>query len=182
MNAGAVRKHDRAWRGLAVLGVFSALCTTFVLVATVAQGWQEHVQAQWPEVTAVVQRCGVGIYVHRPESYWIDCSISYVAGGTVVVSHVHSRSTPAPRRVISKHPDWQLGLMQGWVDRHPPGTPIGVHYDPAHREQTALLATDMPLGGARTPDNLKLLAVVGATSALLLALCRIMRPKESLQA
>lgn len=43
------------WGILALLMVFSGLCTIFVLVVTVAQAWQEHAQASWPEVTAQVE-------------------------------------------------------------------------------------------------------------------------------
>jgi hypothetical protein len=36
---------------------------------------------------------------------------------------------------------------------------IVVHYDPADHVKVALVATDMPLGGSRTPSNLKVLEV-----------------------
>jgi hypothetical protein len=124
----------------------------------------------------------VDIYTHKPESYWIDCRISYLVGGLAgdeeIVTEVHSRSTPAPRRVISQHPAMQIGLMQGWVDDHPPGTPIAVHYDPANHKKAVLVTTDMPLGGPRTPDNLRLLGFFAGSSALLLAIARITRPSS----
>ena len=36
---------------------------------------------------------------------------------------------------------------------------VVVHYDPADHVKVALVATDMPLGGPRTPSNLKVLEV-----------------------
>jgi hypothetical protein len=36
------------WLGLVVLSLFTGVCSIFVLIVTVAQGWQEHAQAQWP--------------------------------------------------------------------------------------------------------------------------------------
>ena len=54
----------------------------------------------------------------------IDCSVSYTVRGEEIVSHVYSRSTPAPRRVIWQYPPQQFEVLQGWVDAHPKGTPI----------------------------------------------------------
>ena len=176
MATEGVRRFQVVWSGVAVLGLFAGLCSIFALVVTVAEGWQEHAQSQWPEATERVQRCGVDIYTHRSESYWIDCRISYLVGGEEIATVVHSRSTPAPRRVISQNPGMQIGLMQEWVDAHPQGTPIAVHYDPANHKKAVLVTTDMPLGGPRTPDNLRLLGAFAGSSALLLAIARMMRP------
>src|SRR5580698_7131365 len=123
---GGLRKQSKG-RGLAtlvlaVLGVTAGLCTVFALAVTAGNAWVEHAQAQWPEVRALVQRCGVDIYTHKPEAYWIDCRVSYLVGAEQIVTKVHSRSTAAPRRVISPQPARQIGLMQEWVDEHPPGT------------------------------------------------------------
>jgi len=168
------------------LGLFAGLCSIFALVVTLAEGWQEHAQAQWPEVTARVQSCSVDIYTRRSEAYWIDCRISYLVGGLggdeEIVAEVHSRTTPAPRRVIIQCPAMQIGLMQEWVDGHPPGTPIVAHYDPANHKKAVLVTTDMPLGGPRTPNNLRLLGFFAGSSALLLAIARIMRPSSGVVA
>ena len=171
------------WRGLVVLllvffGLTAGLCTVFALVVTAANAWVEHAQAQWPEVTARVQRCGVDIYTHKPEAYWIDCSISYVVRGEEIVSHVHSHSTPAPRRVIWQYPAGQFDKMQEWADAHPERTPIVVHYDPANHKKAVLVNTDMPRGGPDTPNNLRLLGFFALFSALLMMGARIARPRE----
>jgi hypothetical protein len=52
MTTGTVQKGPLMWLGLIVLVVLLGLCTTFALVVTAAQAWQEHAQARWPEVTA----------------------------------------------------------------------------------------------------------------------------------
>jgi len=175
MTTEGVRKIQLVWLAVAGLGLFAGLCSIFVLVVTVAEGWRERAQAQWPQATALIQRCGLDIYTHKPEAYWINCRISYQVGGEEIVAKVHSRSTPAPQRVIWQHPANQFGLMQEWVDEHPPGAPIAVHYDPADHKEAALVATDMPLGGPRTPDNLKLLKVTAGICALLLAIAGLTR-------
>jgi hypothetical protein len=172
------------WRGLVLLlasflGLFAGLCTVFALVVTAAQAWQEHAHAQWPEATAQVQRCGLDIYTHKPESYRIDCSVSYKVRGEEIVSYVYSRSTPAPRRVISQYPPQQFERLQEWVDAHPEGTPIAVHYDSANHSKAVLVATDMPLGEPRMPDNLRLLGVAAASCLVLLAIARITWPRSA---
>jgi hypothetical protein len=172
------------WRGWVVLlagfmGLFAGLCTVFALVVTAAEAWVEHAQAQWPKATARVQRCGLDIYIHKPESYWIDCSIIYTVRGEDIVSHVHSRSTPAPQRLIWQYPAGQFEQLQEWVDEHPEGTPIAVHYDPANHKKAVLVTTGMPLGGPRTPDNLKLVGFFAVSCGVLLAIARVARPRTA---
>jgi hypothetical protein len=171
------------WRGpvrmlASFLALFSGLCTVFALAVTATQAWQEHVEAQWPEATAQVQRCGLDIYMRRAESYRIDCSIRYTVSGEEVASHVHSRSTPAPRRVLGSNPEQQFDSLQAWVNAHPKGTPIMVHFDPADHRKAVLVGTDMPLGGSPTPDNLKLLGAAAGSCIVLLLIARIMRPRS----
>jgi len=182
MTVPGMSQNVPKWRGYVVLlasfmGLFAGLCTAFALVVTAAEGWVEHAQAQWPKATARVQRCGVDIYTHRPESYWIDCSLSYTVRGEEIVAHVHSRSTPAPRRVIAQYPAQQFEQMQEWADEHPEGTEIVVQYDPADHRKAVLVTTDMPLGGPRTPDNLKLLGLLAVSCAVLLVVARIAWPR-----
>jgi len=178
MTTEGVRKIQLLWVGLPVLGLAAGLGSILALIVTVAEGWQEHEQAQWLQATARVQQCGVDIYTHNPDTYWINCRVSYLVDAEEVVAQVHSRSTPAPQRVIWQYPANQIGIMQEWVDQHPSGTLIAVHYDPANHNNAALVATDMPLGGPHTPGNLKLLEVAAGSCVLLLAIARITRPSS----
>jgi hypothetical protein len=161
---------------LVLLGLTAGLCTVFALVVTAANAWVERAQAHWPEVPARVQRCGVDIYSHKRESYWINCSISYVVRGEEISSHVHSHSTPAPRRVIGQDPAQRFDEMREWAEEHPEGTPIVVHYDPANHKKAVLVTTDMPMAGPQTPNNLKLLGFFAVASVLLIVAARIARP------
>ena len=186
MTTTGMSKTPAGWRGWLLLlagffGLFAGLCTVFALVVTVAEAWVEHPQAQWPQATARVQRCGLDVYTHNPETYWIDCSVRYTVRGEDIVSHVHSHSTPAPRRVMWEYPDpaVRFDQMQEWVDQHPEGTPIAVHYDPANHKKAVLVTTDMPLGGPRTPGNLKLLRFCALSSAVLLTIARVARPRTA---
>lgn len=168
------------WRGITLLlASFFGLCAAFALVVTLAEGWQEHLQAKWPEATALVQRCEMKIYSHKRELYRIDCSVGYRVRGDWIVSHVYSRSTPAPRRVIWQYPPQQFKKLQDWVDAHPEGTPVSVHYDPANHGKAVLVETDMPLGGPRTPNNLRVLAIALTGCLGLLTVARITKPRTS---
>ncbi len=189
MNTSDEPRSQPKWRRLVTLlvgvfGLFAGLCTIFALIVTTALAWSEHAQAQWPAATASVQRCGVDLYTHTRghEAYWIDCSITYTVRGEEIISRVHSLSTPAPQRIIYQFPAGQFERMQEWVNEHPAGTPIEVHYDPANHAKAVLVETDMPRGGPQTPDNLKLLGFFAVSCALLLTIARIARPRGAASA
>jgi len=165
-----------AWQGfVALLGLFAGLCTIFALVVTVAEGWQEHSQAQWPEATAHIEKC----YLHqsstgRRNRNYIDCRLSYVVGAEEFVTKIYSGSVPSAS--VWQYPPNQIGPLEDWVDAHPQGMPIAVHYNPANPKKAVLVATDMPRGGPRTPNNLKLLGIAALICVVLLTIARVGRP------
>jgi hypothetical protein len=172
-------KWRRLFRALAgFFTLFTGLCAVFMLVVTAALAWQDHAHAQWPEATAQVQRCDLDPYPPDPKYYRIDCSVSYTVRGEEIVSHVYSRTTPDPRRILWEYPSPQFVRLQEWVDVHPKGTPIAVHYDPASYRKAVLIVTDMPLGRTQTPFSLWLLKVAAASCVVLLIIVRIMRPRS----
>jgi len=163
-----------------------ALCTIFAFVVTALEAWQEHAQGQWPEVPARIQKCVVSVSRRngrrasdkRGGYYYIDCRVSYLIGAEEIVTRIHSRSAPAPT-VLTRNNPWAIvDQLQLWVEQHPQGTPIAVHYNPANHRQAVQVATDMPLGGPRTPSNMRLLGIFAAASAVLLTIARIARPSS----
>jgi hypothetical protein len=55
MTMATAQKRPSMWLGLLMLlVVLLGLCTIFATVVTVAEAWQEHAQARWPQVTARV--------------------------------------------------------------------------------------------------------------------------------
>jgi hypothetical protein len=95
----APREEGRLrWRGLVGLaGLFAALCTIFALVVTIAEAWQEHAQAHWPQITAHLQRCDVELYQSDERSgYYVDCRIGYLVGAEEIAAKIRSGLTPAP--------------------------------------------------------------------------------------
>lgn len=158
--------------------LFTGLCTVFMLVVTAALAWQDRVHAQWPEATAQVQQCGLDPYPPDPKYYRIGCAIGYTVRGAEIVSHVYSRTTLDPRQIIWECSPPQFGRMQEWVDAHPKGAPIAVHYHPASHSKAVLIATDMPLGGSQTPFCLRLLQIAAVSCVVLLAIVRIVRPRS----
>ena len=172
------------WRRL-VLGLtgffclFAGLCAVFLVAVTGALAWQDHSYAQWPEASAQVERCGLDLYPPDPNYYRIDCSVRYNVGEEEIVSHVYSRTTPDPRRVIWEYPTPTFERLEEWVDAHPKGSPIAVHYDPANHRKVVLVVTNMPLGGSQTSFSLRLLEVAAASCVVLLGITRIIMPRPS---
>jgi hypothetical protein len=177
MTTETAPKRQLMWLGLMVLVTLSGLCTIFASVVTAAQAWQEHAHARWPEVTARVDTCGLNqTSSGRRENYYIHCRLSYAVGAEQNVANVYSINVPSPK--IWQYPPNQIGPLEQWVDEHPPGTPIVVHYDPTDHTKVVLVATDMPLGGPRTPSNVKQLEVWAGSFLVLLTIARITRPRS----
>jgi hypothetical protein len=179
MTTGSAPKNQLVWRGIVgLLGLFAGLCTIFALVVTVAEGWQEHAQQQWPETTARVDKCGLHQSSSgRRDQYYIDCRLTYIVGTEEFVTKIYSGRVPSP--TVWQYPPNQIGPLQDWVDNHPQGTLIAVHYNPANPKKAVLVATDMPRGGPHTPNNLKLLGMAATSCVLLLTIARITRPRPN---
>lgn len=108
---------------LALLVVPSGLCTSFALVVTAAQAWQEHTQARWPEVMARVDRCVMDQTSSNGRNwFYIDCRLSYAVGPEQNVARIYSVNVPLPE--VWQYPPNQIAPFEQWVDEHPPGTPI----------------------------------------------------------
>jgi Protein of unknown function (DUF3592) len=172
------RQNNAGWRGCvtflaATLGLFTGLCTLFALVVTAAQAWQEHTESQWPETTAQVQRCGLELYSRKYRKYWIECSLQYQVHGQEIATRVHALDATDPSRVIWESSPGGFARMQEWVDEHPQGTTIKVHYDPGHPQKALIFENGMPLGGPRTPDNLKLLGIFAVSCVVMVAIARV---------
>jgi hypothetical protein len=166
------RKLQLIWLGLIALAAFLGLCTIFVTVATAIQAWQEHDQARWPEVKAQVDRCAL----NRKSTGWknwyhIDCRLSYAVGSERNVARIFSVNVPSPD--VWQYPPNRIAPFEKWVNDHPPGTPLLIHYNPAHHAKI-VLAEYLPGDGPRTPRNLTLLEVCSGSFLALLALVRIM--------
>jgi hypothetical protein len=179
MTTGVPPKTQLRWQGIvALMGLFAGLCAVFALTVTVAEGWQEHSQAQWPVTTARVDKCGLHqSSTGRRDRYYIDCRLSYVVGVEEIVAKVYSSSVPSA--TVWQYPPNQIGPLQEWVGNHVQGAPIAVHYNPGNPKKAVLVATDMPRGGPHTPDNLKLLGIAALSCVVLLTIARVARPRSA---
>jgi hypothetical protein len=176
MTTGTAQKGSFMWAGLILLVILFGLCTIFASVVTVAQAWQEHFQARWPEVTARVDECGLNrTSSGRREKFYIDCRLSYAVGAEQFATNIYSTSVPSPE--IWQYPPNQIAPFEEWVNDHPQGTPIVMHYDPANPTKVVQVADNMPRGGPRTPNNLKLLEILAGSFLVLLILARVTRPR-----
>jgi len=171
----AIRTTGRGFVMLA--GVFFAVCTAFAALITATEAWQEHVQARWPAATAQIKSCKVDFAYSEEKHAYIVCFIQVFAERQTIETMVTSRKARAPDEVLFQWPKHQVGEMemQSWVDNHPQGTSIQVHYDLAKAAKVVLVNADMPLGDARTPGNLRILGIFSAISAPILALGLIVR-------
>jgi len=116
--------------GLNFLVLLFGLCTIFASVVTVAEAWQEHLQARWPEVTARVDECSLDpTSSGLREKFHIRCRLSYAAGAEQHAANIHSNNVPS--REVWQYPRNQIAPYEAWVNDHPEGTPIVVRYDPA---------------------------------------------------
>jgi hypothetical protein len=173
-------KRPPIWTGILVLfGCFVALCALFSLIVTAGVAWQEYRETHWPEATATIRQCRVERTSNRSGSNIIDCQIGYLVANETVMSSVNSANWPAPEKVVWEfHPGQAqetFNKMQEWVKAHPPGMSIVVHYDPTNQTKAALVMTDMPLGGARTPRNVLTTEGAAAISAALLIIAIFVR-------
>ncbi|MGA3091154.1 MAG: DUF3592 domain-containing protein [Terriglobales bacterium] len=173
-------KRPPRWTGILQLcGCFAALCSLFSLIVTAGVAWQEYSETHWPEATATIRQCYVERASRHSTSNIIDCRIVYPVGNETVMSSVRSGSWPAPEKVIWEfHPGQAQAMsdkMQGWVEAHPQGTTIAVRYNPASHAKAALVTTDMPIGGARTPGNVQTTESAAALSAALLIIAAFAR-------
>ena len=157
-----------AWLGVIVLALLSGLCTIFASVTTATQAWQEHVQSQWPEATARVDRCAMLKTSAGRKMFYVECRLSYAVGTEQNMATVYS---------VWVYPSAN-GPLAEWVDEHPQGTPILVRYDPANHTRVVELAPLMPGGGPHTPNNIKLLEFFAAGFLVLALIALLTRPRS----
>jgi hypothetical protein len=160
---------------VALLALFTGLCTMFALIVTISDGWREHAEQSWPHAIATIEHCSVDPYIplergSRGPVWYVKCRISYLAGGSSIETSIRSRSTGS---------GWgaHLGFMHKWVAEHPPGSPMDVHYDPADPKTAVLISTDMPDAGPRSPNNLKLLLIATVACLCLVLIGRQQRSR-----
>jgi hypothetical protein len=177
MTTETAPKGQLLWLGLTVLVALAGLCTIFASVVTAAQAWQEHAQSRWPEVTARVDECNLNrTSSGRREKFYIRCRLSYAEGAEQHATNIYSTNVPSPE--IWQYPPNQIAPFEEWVNDHPQGTPIVVRYDPANYTNVVLVEGNMPRGGPRTPNNVKLLEFVAGSFLVLLTIARITRPRS----
>jgi len=180
-STGHKTTRHLSWHGFIWLfGCFAGFLAIFSLVVTIFAAFQEYMQSYWPEATASIQNCSVKRQNTSEEDYYvIDCLIGYVVSDQIVMSHVLSRSLRAPERIIwelnAGQTQQMLDKMREWVDAHPPGMLINVHYNPSSYGKSALVTTDMPLGGPQTQSNVAIAVGFAAISIAMLAIGAIAR-------
>ena len=167
-----------AWTALSVLVGFLGLCTLFISVVTIAQALQEQSQSHWPQATARVEKCALTqSSTGRRQRYYIRCRLTYPDGFEQNAPTITSGY--APGREVWQYPPNQIAPLENWIDDHPPGSPIVIRYDPNNHKQVLLTSNYMPpLGGPKTPNNVRLLTVVASSFLIGLLVARLTRPQS----
>jgi hypothetical protein len=165
--------RQRRWSAIVALAYVFALFTVFAAVVSAAEAWVEFRHGQWPSASARIEHCDVKPYQSSTgrrlehSAYYIACDISYeTARAQLVTATIKSRRVASPERAW---PDTGpvIRQMQLWVDRHPAGAILMVHYNPGDQRHVVLTSTDMPLAGPHTTNNVPLLLICAGAWGLL---------------
>lgn len=159
----------------AVLAALAALCTIFASIATIANSWQEHEEAAWPQVAASVINCEIAQTSSRSRRYNIRCRLKFTANSQQVRANVYSIDVP-PADAL-QYPPNQIAPFIDWVNAHPSGTPLAVRYNPVQPSKIVLAGDYMPMGELQTANDIKLTAACAVSFLVLFLIARITRPR-----
>lgn len=153
---------------LLAAGLLALAFTGVCLLATALsalRGYKE--QKRWPRAEATIRECKVVRHKASRNSRMFlnnaECAIEFVAGGQRVEGGMTSR------------PFADTAPLEQWVARHPPGTRIAVHYDPAWPPSAV---PEGPLELFDVNDTRifrKAAAIAGCTAGVLLLLAALAR-------
>ena len=166
------------WGVIFLFGVFLGLCSVFAIVTTAAGAWHEHIESSWPQTRAAIKQCKAGRSFPngggtRENPWIIECHITYTVNGAPIETEIDSAATRSTEVFAS---------MSEWEELHKSGATLVVRYDPANHRKAVLKATDMPMGGPRTPGNLQTLLYFAFACAIVLGIARIARPSANIWA
>ena len=146
-------------------------------------GWRsyrQYVQATaWPAADARVAGCSVSGSAHYSssrhawgESSYVRCRLAYDAGGAAHESTIQvggSIFTPSVFYVYAS-PGLTVAKMRDWVGRHPAGSLLRIHYDPANAANISLAGADGDLQAAPPRERILFGVLVCGGGLLLMAL------------
>jgi hypothetical protein len=117
-------------------GAFALLVGGIMLFAAALNGWHTYVaQHRWPLVHAVVQECKLDARARRrmpgrAVTYAV-CGITFTdTAGQRVSGGFESLPAYYERRPASGATSPGVDELRAWVDQHPAGSVVDVHYDP----------------------------------------------------
>ncbi len=133
-----------------LLGVFFALCAAVALVFAGIDAYVKRQHEQWPPATAIVKSAVIRIEhptVRNGGGTWYQLRAAVVVDGRPCII----RSSSAR----------QAGVMNSWIERHPPGSAIVVRLDP-HDSTSGVPANPEDLPMKQHPKEDLILAAIGA--------------------
>ena len=159
----------------AIFAALAALCTVFAVIATLANAWQEHEQAAWPQAAASVINCEIAETSSSSRRYNIRCRLKFIANFQQARTTVYSIDVPPADAV--QYPLNQIAPFIDWVNAHPPGTSLVVRYNPTQPSKIIMAGDYMPMGGPQTPNDIKLAGACAVSFLVLFLIARITRPR-----
>jgi len=158
-----MERHTTLAGAIGLFGLFAGLCAISALVVTLFQWRAERAQAQWPVVSARIERAeltatGALHYRVRYDADWQEHAAS-----------LSSRSTSNER---------ELAAMRAWLEQHRRGGRVDVRYEPAQPDHAVFASPDVPGAGPRTPNNVTLTGIAAIACIVLIALARFLAARE----
>lgn len=164
-----VEKSGRQPRTLNIFAFFFALCALVMAVKTGIDASRESKQAKWPGAVAIITRQTVQKIPAGSHGEWyIESVVRYSVDGEELTSSTRSHGGAF----------WEESSMRRWAERHPPGTPLPIRYDPQHHNTAFLEAGDMPESGPQAADDLKAIFLFSALALTLFIAGRLLQRRQ----
>ena len=164
-------RHTTLAGAAGLFGLFAGLCAIFALVVTLFVWRAERAQAQWPLVSARIERAELVEHVESNggTSWALRYRVRYDADWQEHAASLSSRSTSNAS---------ELAAMRAWLEQHRRGGRIDVRYDPAQPGHAVFASPNVPNSGSRMATNAAFIAGAAAACIILLTLARFLAARE----
>jgi hypothetical protein len=158
-----------------LFGLFAGLCAFFAVCATIVDWHSLSAQANWPVVSAVVERADMVTSVRTPKEgggkVWkLRLSLRYEFDGETRTTVLNSRSAFSETNAAD---------LQAWAAQHRKGSHIDIRVDASRPNQAAFAASGISEASDRIRNDLILLMLAALASAALLGLSKYLRAREA---
>lgn len=171
MDDSITTRHTTLAGAVGLFGLFAGLCAIFAFVVTVFQWRADRAQAQWPVVSARIERAELEPHATgKGATTWsLRYRVRYDADWQERSASLSSRGTSNESELLA---------MRAWLAQHRRGGRIDVRYNPARPDHAIFGSPDVPNTGPRTPNNITFTAIATIACIVLIALARFLAARE----